>query len=370
MNWKDIKTRRELTQYLIEQIASGPKQDFVFANFDSPVFWTEEPVSEMEVAAAVRETRREARGASSVSKGPLKPMLPGSAGRSRHPRQKGAPKAREEIEEGNFDAFESAANTFAQLISEYVNSHPDYQYPSRTRHPAILALGSVLQGWLIDRLGRSDYLYKLADAARHWFLPDCDRWEFRTFCNMFEGFANVGWGNLPEYQSLSDRYVAWKRCILTRNRRRFLVDDLRETQKKNFAQDFSHLVVMCGRRFVSAANLLDVEKSEIDKVAAIGTTGRVEVGALHWAATELWERIVRIYDQPQQGDLFNGWPDAPEVLWNRYFYRDLVPALSLDDEVVRNLLNAVGALTVKTRVDACDAVRQRFAEVSMPHFAY
>ena len=369
MNWKDIKTRRQLTQYLYGQLSSGAWGEVVLANFNSPSFWTDEPVSEMEVAAAIREARRDSRGGSPESKGPRKPTQLAQAGRSRRPGQKGARSAMVEAEEGNPNAFESAAISFAQLITEYVNSHPDYQYPSRTRHPAILALGSVLQGWLIDRLGRSDYLYKLADAARHWFLPDCDRWEFRTFCNMFEGFANVGWGNLPEYRSLSERYVAWKRCMLTRNRRRFLVDDLRETQKKNFAQDFSHLVVMCGRRFVSSAVWLDVEKSEIDKVAAIGTTERVELGALHWAATEIWERIVRIYDQPQQGDLFNGWPDAPETLWNRYFYRDLVPALVLDDEVVRNLLNAVGALTVKARVDACEAVRQRFAKVLLPHFA-
>jgi hypothetical protein len=76
MNRKDIKTRRQLTRYLISQNATGPKEDFVFANFDSPMFWTDEPVSEMEVAAAIRDGRRGA-GSSKDSPTQQVEILPG-----------------------------------------------------------------------------------------------------------------------------------------------------------------------------------------------------------------------------------------------------------------------------------------------------
>jgi hypothetical protein len=59
VNWKDIKTRRELTQYLIAMI---PRDEHgspeILPNFNAPVFWTDEPVSEREVATAIREWRR------------------------------------------------------------------------------------------------------------------------------------------------------------------------------------------------------------------------------------------------------------------------------------------------------------------------
>src|SRR4051812_35958228 len=89
---------------------------------------------------------------------------------------------------------------FDQLIAEYVGSHPEYQYPSSgDRHPAILAQGSGIKTWLIERLGGfPEYLTSLIDAARIWFPPGCNEREFRIFCHLFEGSANVGWGNFPE----------------------------------------------------------------------------------------------------------------------------------------------------------------------------
>ena len=61
MNPKDIKTRRQLTQYLYGQLSSGAWGSCILANFDSPENWTDEPVSEREVSAAIRECRRMAR---------------------------------------------------------------------------------------------------------------------------------------------------------------------------------------------------------------------------------------------------------------------------------------------------------------------
>ena len=66
MNWKDIKTRRELTQYLIAQFSRSEGESQLLPNFDSSVFWTDEPVSAGEVASAIREWRCMASGASPV----------------------------------------------------------------------------------------------------------------------------------------------------------------------------------------------------------------------------------------------------------------------------------------------------------------
>ncbi len=60
MDPKDIKTRRQLTGYLYQQLSSGVWGRMILANFDSGENWTDDPVSQQEVAAAIRNWRREA----------------------------------------------------------------------------------------------------------------------------------------------------------------------------------------------------------------------------------------------------------------------------------------------------------------------
>ena len=64
MNPKDINTRRDLTAYLYEQLSSGAWGSSMLINFDSIESWTDDPVSETEVADEIREWRRKAGGGS------------------------------------------------------------------------------------------------------------------------------------------------------------------------------------------------------------------------------------------------------------------------------------------------------------------
>jgi hypothetical protein len=109
----------------------------------------------------------------------------------------------------------SAADVIEQLLSEYREAHPEYQFPpSGDRHPAILVFGTQTTGWLIERVGApSVFLNTLLDAAKIWFPPGCKSREFRIFRTLFEGLANVSWGNFPEYQPITDRYLAWLKSL-------------------------------------------------------------------------------------------------------------------------------------------------------------
>jgi hypothetical protein len=262
----------------------------------------------------------------------------------------------------------SPAVRFDQLIAEYVGSHPDYTYPeSGDRHPAILAQGTSIKPWLIDRLGGfPKYLTAILDAAKIWFPPGCRDREFRLFCHLFEISANCGWGNFPEMKPYDDRYCTWMFGV--RNSLRTLVRRLRETQEKNFPQDFAHLAQLCKRRYLPAARLTQSDESDIEGVAKLGVDTRIDVQELREGAEAIWERCVRMYDRPQQGKLFTGWPDHPDKLWNRYFYKELAPVLSRDDEVVRQVLRGVGALSKVPLRSPSQDLASRLLEISIPDF--
>ena len=62
MDSKEIRTRRQLTGYLYAQLSSGAWGSTVLPNFDSGENWTDDPVSQAQVGAEIREWRKLARG--------------------------------------------------------------------------------------------------------------------------------------------------------------------------------------------------------------------------------------------------------------------------------------------------------------------
>jgi hypothetical protein len=56
MSWKNIKTRRQLTQYLLILNQEAGIQ----LTLNAPILWTEDPVSESEVATAIHQARADA----------------------------------------------------------------------------------------------------------------------------------------------------------------------------------------------------------------------------------------------------------------------------------------------------------------------
>ena len=107
-----------------------------------------------------------------------------------------------------------AQNRIELLIAEYLSAHPDYKYPETgDRHPSILAIGSQIQPWLVDKLGgRIGYWNAMLTAAETWFSPvdvDTTR-EHRLFCYFLEAEACIG-GTKSDAYSIQNRYVQWRR---------------------------------------------------------------------------------------------------------------------------------------------------------------
>jgi hypothetical protein len=100
-------------------------------------------------------------------------------------------------------------------VTEYLSAHPNYAFPpSGDRHPAILALGVQMKGWLMDRLGGPlPYWRAMLDSASAWFPPGCDSREFRIFYTLLEADANIWWQGRGEFEPLTAEYTAWRRRV-------------------------------------------------------------------------------------------------------------------------------------------------------------
>ena len=98
------------------------------------------------------------------------------------------------------------------LVEQYLEGHPNFKYPpSEDRHPAILALGNEIKGWLIERVGGPlPYWQMMLRSAKIWFKPDVKGREFRIFCNLFEAEGNISWSGRPEFELLTQEYKTWR----------------------------------------------------------------------------------------------------------------------------------------------------------------
>lgn len=94
-------------------------------------------------------------------------------------------------------------------------SHPGYEYPpSGDRHPSVLAIGTKVKSWIIERLGGPiPYWRAMLESARIWFPPGCESREFRIFRTMFEADGNIGLDALPDYEPLASEYNEWRRSV-------------------------------------------------------------------------------------------------------------------------------------------------------------
>lgn len=111
--------------------------------------------------------------------------------------------------------------------------------------------------------------------------------------------------------------------------------------KKIFAewpQTLPSLLARCQRRFVRAAQLLEINDSEIRRVR---DASQVDIRPLLEMYLELCDRYVKEVHTPQI-DLFKN--KDPIELWRTYFYHTILPNLVENDDVVRNVLKATEIL--------------------------
>lgn len=117
-----------------------------------------------------------------------------------------------------------------------------------------------------------------------------------------------------------------------------------ELNKKIFAEwrpALSCLLEDCRRRFVRAAQLLEINDSEIRRVQ---DASQVELRPLFEMFLELCDRYAKEVYTPQI-DLFKS--KDPLQIWRTYYYHTMIPCLVANDDVVRNVLKATEILPSK-----------------------
>lgn len=125
------------------------------------------------------------------------------------------------------------------------------------------------------------------------------------------------------------------------------------------------LYSLCRRRFLRAMDLLEQPRDRAGPLVRLGQTDPVDLAPL-WPA---WQELCRRYRDElydPQTDLFAPTTSDPAQSWERFVHHRLFPTLVRDDELVRNLLRALGGLACRSPSDAAHAISQRFAEMTLP----
>lgn len=124
----------------------------------------------------------------------------------------------------------------------------------------------------------------------------------------------------------------------------------------------------CRRKFLNAANLLEVRSPAIERLRSVGINTRIDLWPLLNPFVVLAERYIAAFFSPQ-GVLFPA-PDGKEdERWSRYYHHVLLPHLLQQDELVRNVLRAVHALPCADPQGAASAISHFFAEMTLPETA-
>lgn len=143
------------------------------------------------------------------------------------------------------------------------------------------------------------------------------------------------------------------------------IDEFREFQRQGATHDVFSLVMTCRRKFLNAAQLLELRSDAISKLASFGVDAPVDVWPLLTPFSVLTERYATQLFSPQES-LFQVPSEKQDEKWGRYFHHILVPHLIASDEVVRNVLRAVRALPSRHPEQAAVTLGQHFAEMTLP----
>lgn len=142
------------------------------------------------------------------------------------------------------------------------------------------------------------------------------------------------------------------------------IDAFREFQRGCAPADLASLLRACRRRFVVAAQLLCVDSAPVRALQS-SESQRTDVWALLPMHAALSERYIDAFFSPQVR-LFPDPKGAADERWNRYFHHVLVPNLVREDEVVRNVLRATGALPSRSAQSAAASLIQYVTEMTLP----
>jgi len=142
------------------------------------------------------------------------------------------------------------------------------------------------------------------------------------------------------------------------------VNDFRKIQKSSASQDLDSLFRSCRRKFLNAAQLLELRGAAVESLREWGLKS-VNLWPLMNMHGVVCDRYVDEFFSPQ-ANLFGSPADAQDAKWSQYYYNVLVPHLLLNDEFVRNVLRAMMAIPCKNPQVARDALIQFMSEMTLP----
>jgi hypothetical protein len=119
------------------------------------------------------------------------------------------------------------------------------------------------------------------------------------------------------------------------------------------------------QRFSDAAALLEMDTPVLEGLRHRYATERIDLSPLFAMHDELAGRYIQQHFTPQL-DLLNPAEMRQDVLWSKYFYHKLIPALMERNDVIRNILRATTLLPCKHPDDASLALVLHCQEMTMP----
>lgn len=142
--------------------------------------------------------------------------------------------------------------------------------------------------------------------------------------------------------------------------------ELQQFQFDGRVHDIGTLLWYCRRRFLRAADLVGIRSESIESLRRFGQVERTDLAPLVPAWTVICDRYVAEQYDPQLALLPDMIEEEPDR-WSRFVHHHLIPEIVRDDELVRNVLRALGALPCVSPREAASAVRSYFLNMTLPH---
>ena len=114
------------------------------------------------------------------------------------------------------------------------------------------------------------------------------------------------------------------------------IDEFREFQRQGVTHDVFGLVMTCRRKFLNAAQLLELRSDAISKLASFGVDAPVDVWPLLTPFRALTERYATQLFSPQES-LLQVPSEKQDEKWGIYFHHILVPQVKANDQLLRTV---------------------------------
>ncbi len=118
-----------------------------------------------------------------------------------------------------FDGVDSELEIYARsiqteigdLVELYLLAHPNHRHPVRElRHPAVYAVHSDIQAWIMAQLGVRGFWWAMVRGARVWFRDGQPEKVRRAFCYFYEATACSCRLGVPGWEDLDGAYAVWR----------------------------------------------------------------------------------------------------------------------------------------------------------------